>query len=448
MKKIILSFLTIAFFGLGLNAQNVNIPDANFKAYLVGNTSININADAEISVGEATNFTGPIACNALSISDLTGIEAFTGNISLDAQSNLLTSLDLSANTGLSGTVWLNSNNLSSLIMPTSSAVTSLYVNNNYSLSSIDISGLTNLDVLMLINDNLTTLDVSNNTLLTTLNVGGNPFTSIDLTGLTSLTSIACQETGLLTLDLSPCTALYNFYAPTMADITTLNMANGNNMSFGPGSIDVTGAPNLMCVTVDNVTFSNTVWPPYFDAGISFSLNCGQGGGNILATGLTANGFGGASTVPVGSTLQMGAVITPANATSQVVLWQVVNGTGSATIDMNTGLLTGVSVGMVTVGATTVDGSNVYGTIDIEVIQQVGLTDLNKNNMTIYPNPVNELLTIDTDQTIQEFKIFAISGKMVQSGTSSSFSVEQLEAGIYILNVITESGMVQKRFIKN
>lgn len=448
MKKTILSILTVALFGMGLNAQNVNIPDANFKAYLVGNTLINTNADAEISVGEAANFTGQIVCNALSIADLTGIEAFTGSISLDAKDNQLTTLDLSANTGLGGTVWLNNNYLTSLIMPVSAGVTSLYVNNNTSLASIDVSGLSNLDVLMVINDNLPTLDVSNNTALSTLNAGGNPFTSLDLTGLTTLTSLGCQETGLLTLDISPCTTLNNLYAVMMADITELNLANGNNMSFAPGAIDVTGAPNLTCVTVDNITFSNTVWPPYFDAGVSFSLDCSQGGGTILATGVTVNGFSGASTVPVASTLQMEAVIAPANASSQVVMWQVTNGTGSATIDQNTGLLTGVSVGTVTVGAAAIDGSNVFGTISIEVTEEVGLTDLNINDMTIFPNPVNDVLTINSDQVIQEFKIFTVAGALVQSGTGTKIIVDQLEAGIYILNVSTEQGMIQKRFMKN
>ena len=54
--------------------QNVNIPDANFKAYLVGEPSINTNGDSEIQVSEATAFNGTIDCSFLNISDLTGIE--------------------------------------------------------------------------------------------------------------------------------------------------------------------------------------------------------------------------------------------------------------------------------------------------------------------------------------------------------------------------------------
>ena len=43
-------FLSVTLFG-----QNVNIPDANFKAYLVGNPEINTNTDAERQVSEATS---------------------------------------------------------------------------------------------------------------------------------------------------------------------------------------------------------------------------------------------------------------------------------------------------------------------------------------------------------------------------------------------------------
>jgi len=52
MKTKFLTLLTVTFIGF-VSAQNVNIPDANFKAYLVGNSEINTNGDSEISVAEA-----------------------------------------------------------------------------------------------------------------------------------------------------------------------------------------------------------------------------------------------------------------------------------------------------------------------------------------------------------------------------------------------------------
>ena len=97
MKKQLLILLCLPFIGFG---QNVNIPDANFKSYLVGEPSININGDNEIQVSEATIFTGTINCANKSISSLTGIEYFTALTALNCPGNQLTSLDVSSNTSL------------------------------------------------------------------------------------------------------------------------------------------------------------------------------------------------------------------------------------------------------------------------------------------------------------------------------------------------------------
>ena len=71
MKKNLFNAFLILVFNFGAIAQNVNIPDANFKAYLVGNSSINTNMDSEIQVSEAGVFTGVINCPGNNISDLT-----------------------------------------------------------------------------------------------------------------------------------------------------------------------------------------------------------------------------------------------------------------------------------------------------------------------------------------------------------------------------------------
>ncbi len=69
-------FLASLLLGKIIYAQNVNIPDANFKQFLVNNTSINTNGDQEISVAEAEAYTGEITILYSPVSDLTGINAF------------------------------------------------------------------------------------------------------------------------------------------------------------------------------------------------------------------------------------------------------------------------------------------------------------------------------------------------------------------------------------
>jgi uncharacterized protein YjdB len=87
---------------------------------------------------------------------------------------------------------------------------------------------------------------------------------------------------------------------------------------------------------------------------------------ILVTSIGVTGAGGATTVVNGSTLQMNAAVLPADAASQAVTWSVTPGTGSATIDPSTGILTGLTAGAVTVTATATDGSNVTGSKAITV----------------------------------------------------------------------------------
>ncbi|MEZ4799741.1 MAG: hypothetical protein R2809_08210 [Flavobacteriales bacterium] len=162
MKKTILITLTTAILGTSSFAQNVNIPDANFKAYLVGESTINTNSDTEIQVSEAQAI-NYLNLSSKNIADLTGIEAFINLSTLDASVNQLTSIDVSQNTGLIG--------------------------------------------LNLANNQLTSIDISQNLLLKGFNCGGNNISVLDVSLNTALESIICHSNNISTLDLSQNTAL-------------------------------------------------------------------------------------------------------------------------------------------------------------------------------------------------------------------------------------------------
>ena len=250
MKRIILS-LTL-FIGLftHANAQNVNIPDANFKSYLVGNTLINTNADTEIQLSEAQAFSGAISCFDLMISDLTGIEAFTNLTSLNCNLNNLTTLDLTSNTALVS-LSCNLNNLTTLNLPVTATLTTIQCSSN-GLTVLDVSNLTGLQSLYCEGNSLTSVDVSNISGLTLLSCYGNPITSIDVSGNALLTSLNCQNTQL----------------------TSLNIANGNNTNFT--YIAVGSISSLSCVQVDDEAYSNANWTGgsfIFGPGMYFSEDC-------------------------------------------------------------------------------------------------------------------------------------------------------------------------------
>jgi hypothetical protein len=201
MKKLLLILLCLPMIGFG----QVYIPDANFKAYLVGEPSINTNGDTEIQVSEAAAHNGTINCNSMNISDLTGIEDFTALTQLWCLGNLLSSLDVSQNTALN-TLNCSDNQLTSLDVSNNTALIYLSCKSNQ-LSSLDVSNNTALIYLRCQSNQLSSLDVSNNNALTLLFCTDNQLTSLDVSGATALTRLWCQNNTLTSLDVSGFTAL-------------------------------------------------------------------------------------------------------------------------------------------------------------------------------------------------------------------------------------------------
>lgn len=71
----------------------------------------------------------------------------------------------------------------------------------------------------------------------------------------------------------------------------------------------------------------------------------------------------------------------------------------------------------------------------------------KSIIEIYPNPVQNILNVQSEFTIKNIQIVDSYGKTVYSDSKSSISVEELASGIYIIQVITDSGTTVKKFIK-
>ena len=238
-------FASITLFG-----QNVTIPDANFKANLVGNSTLNTNADTEIQVSEAQAFTGAILCESWSISDLTGIEAFTSLTELNCTDNSLTTIDLTANTMLT-----------SLTCATNQ-LTNLNISANILLTNLNCT------------DNLLTgLDVTTNTALTYLSIYTNSITSVDLSQNSALTNLWCMFNPLTALDVSQNSNLI-FLQANNCSLTSVNLANGNNTNFVAAVLN--NNSNLTCIQVDDEAYSAANWTSSDfnkDAGASYSESC-------------------------------------------------------------------------------------------------------------------------------------------------------------------------------
>jgi len=266
MKRNLLTLLGFAFATFTF-AQNVTIPDANFKAYLVGNTDINMDGNTEISVAEAQAFTGSIDCSEMGISDLTGIEYFVNIKELDCGVNQLTSLDVSNNTALTYLV-CGSNQLSSLDISNLTNLKILDCQDNQ-LTALDVSDNVALVWLWCQVNQLTTLDISNLTNLTTLECKNNQLTALDLNNNVNLSFLYCQVNQLTALDVSNLTNL-DLLNCRNNQLTALNVKNGNNTNFL--YFIAHSNPNLLCIEVDDVDYSTANWTD-IDSQTSFSEDC-------------------------------------------------------------------------------------------------------------------------------------------------------------------------------
>ena len=270
MKKLLLILLCFPMIGFG--QPTVNIPDANFKAYLVGNTAINTNGDTEIQQSEAVVFNGTIDCPFMNISDLTGIEYFTALTTLNCNDNQFTTLDVSGATTLTN-LRCQGNQLTTLDVNNNTTLTHLYCGYN-NLDTLDVSNntlLTNLDCGY---NNLDTLDVSNNTLLTNLSCGGNYLTILDVSANTALIWLHCSYNNLNILDVSNNINLLWLMCHEN-HLTSLDVRNGNNMNMSSAN-NFTSNYNLYCISVDDVAWADTNWTVAngnIDSTMFFSANC-------------------------------------------------------------------------------------------------------------------------------------------------------------------------------
>lgn len=78
-------------------ANLVNIPDANFKAELLANASINTNADNAIDINEAFSYSGFLDVSNKNIQSLKGIEWFENINGLNASNNSIDAINLTTN---------------------------------------------------------------------------------------------------------------------------------------------------------------------------------------------------------------------------------------------------------------------------------------------------------------------------------------------------------------
>ena len=249
-------------FCLCVNAQIVNIPDANFKSQLlaanINNTiaadanglsmTIDVNNNNQIEVSEALEVYNLYANNS-NISSLSGIEAFSNLEVLECFNNQLTNLNLSSLTNLI-LLDCNSNQLSNLNL-TGLALLEYMTCQDNALQNLNLSGLNNLKGLECGGNQLTSLnlaglnlealvcevnqiqslDLSQQTNLNILQCDSNQLSTLNLAGLNQINYLICNSNLFTTLDVSNLSLLDTFVFNSNPNLTSVNLKNGSIESF-------------------------------------------------------------------------------------------------------------------------------------------------------------------------------------------------------------------------
>lgn len=142
------------------------------------------------------------------------------------------------------------------------------------LTSLDLSNNLALVRLECQISQITTLNISQNVNLKYLYCDRNQLTTLNVSQNPALEIIDCSLNNLQSLNVSS-NNLLSYLRCDSNQLTSLNLKNGANNLLAYNSIYALfgNNPNLSCIQVDNVAYSNTYWSNLKDNTAVYSTNC-------------------------------------------------------------------------------------------------------------------------------------------------------------------------------
>lgn len=238
------------------------VTDDTFKEYL---KSFDTNGDGAVDRQEADavttiSFDGSSAD--VPVSSFAGIEYFENLTTVELSGHeFVEEIDLSSNTKLESIDVSSSTRLASLNVEGCNAVKYITVGLCSALSSVDLTGMPELDNFIAYNSGLTSIDVSANTALTGLTINGTEISSVDLSKNTELVNLSLPA--LSSVDLSACTKLETLSA-TGAELTSLDLSHNTALTdisvsySGITMLDHSMCPDLVDITYDYCSNLTTI----------------------------------------------------------------------------------------------------------------------------------------------------------------------------------------------
>ncbi len=290
------------------------------------------------------------------------------------------------------------NDLTSLDVSANTALTQLLCYSN-KLTSLDISVNTALKYLYCYSNELTSLDASANTALKYLYCYSNELTSLDVSGNTVLTKLFCYSNELTSLDVSTNTSLTNLRCYNN-QLTSLDVSANTDLEL------------LYCYLNDLTSLdlrnSNNANLTYFNATSNPDLTC---------------------------------IYVDDNTVSYSYWDKDETATYVNDEDECTALATTALESVSEEKSTTYMNDKVESaSIAIDGLENV-------SEFSLFPNPVKEQFTIQTNKKVESLKLYNLAGKLVKEfDVQDTYSVSGLSAGVYFLNVSCEKETFNQKLI--
>jgi hypothetical protein len=97
-------------------------------------------------------------------------------------------------------------------------------------------------------------------------------------------------------------------------------------------------------------------------------------------------------------------------------------------------------------------SDCYEASPMRLNQAAIISEMDDFHASIYPNPANDFINVNSESPIHQVDIVNADGTLVESIKTNEMNVqiplESLENGIYFLKVCSNDDIYTERFIKN
>lgn len=180
------------------------VPDANFRKVineLVFDNAVKDDDNLTVEMQEKiAGYTDKLDISGKEISNLLGIQYFTGIKEIDCSHNALTLLDLSKLTNIVN-IKANYNDLADVTFDKEAKPETIDLSNN-NLVTLNLAGFTSVKSLDVSNNKLTTLNLAGLYQLTTLDCSDNALSSFGVEGLVGLETLVSDNNAVVTMNVS------------------------------------------------------------------------------------------------------------------------------------------------------------------------------------------------------------------------------------------------------